>query len=93
MTSEKPKKKSDGWVLNKTAEIRKVAKSLVVQGKPPRPKDIRQILETKGIKVTSQQVSMSLSKTEFAYKGTTASGKEPLSPTSPKPFAMSAPMK
>jgi hypothetical protein len=54
--------------VSKTAEIRKVAKRLVAQGKPPRPKDIVLILERAGITVTGAQVSTALANTEFAFR-------------------------
>lgn len=60
--------KSPGLVVNKAAEIRRIASLLVAQGDLPRPKTIRERLRRKGISVTSQQVSMALAKTEFAYR-------------------------
>jgi hypothetical protein len=62
------KEKSSGLVVNKAAEIRRVASLLVSEGELPRPKTIRERLGRKGIVVTSQQVSMALSNTEFAYR-------------------------
>ena len=62
------KQKSPGLVVNKAAEIRRVASLLVTEGELPRPKTIRQRLGRKGIVVTSQQVSMALANTEFAYR-------------------------
>jgi hypothetical protein len=61
-------KKSPGLVVNKAAEIRRVAGVLVAEGELPRPKTIRERLGRKGIVVTSQQVSMALTDTEFAYR-------------------------
>jgi hypothetical protein len=61
-------KKSTGLVVNKAAEIRRVASLLAAEGGLPRPKTIRERLGRKGIAVTSQQVSMALSNTEFAYR-------------------------
>jgi hypothetical protein len=66
--SDGRKEKSPGLVVNKAAEIRRVASLLVSQGKLPRPKAIREHLGRKGIVVTSQQVSMALANTEFAYR-------------------------
>jgi hypothetical protein len=60
--------KSPGLVVNKAAEIRRVASALVAEGELPRPKTIRERLGRKGIVVTSQQVSMALANTEFAYR-------------------------
>jgi hypothetical protein len=65
---EGEKEKSPGFVVNKTAKIRKVASELVAQGEPPRPKVIKEILEAEGIEVSSAQVSMALTDTEFAYR-------------------------
>lgn len=62
------KQKSPGLVVNKAAEIRRTASLLVAEGELPRPKTIRQRLGRKGIVVTSQQVSMALANTEFAYR-------------------------
>jgi|688.fasta_scaffold204983_2 hypothetical protein len=66
--SDERKEKSPGFVVNKTAEIRRVASQLVSQGKPPRPKLIKETLKAEGIEVTSAQVSMALTNTEFAYR-------------------------
>ena len=66
--SDGREEKSPGLVVNKAAEIRRVASVLVFQGKLPRPKAIREHLGRKGIVVTSQQVSMALASTEFAYR-------------------------
>lgn len=63
--------KSPGLVVNKAAEIRRTASLLVSQGEPPRPCTIRDILGRKGIKVSSAQVSMALTDTEFAYRRNT----------------------
>lgn len=54
--------------VSKTAEIRKVARRMVAQGKPPRPKEIVLNLEESGIKVTGAQVSTALANTEFAFR-------------------------
>jgi hypothetical protein len=74
---EERKDKSPGLVVNKTAAIRRVAAMLVSQGKPPRPKIIREMLETEGIKVSSAQVSMGLTDTEFAYRRNTVDQRRP----------------
>lgn len=73
------KQKSPGLVVNKTAAIRRVAAMLVSQGKPPRPKIIKEMLETEGIKVSSAQVSMGLTDTEFAYRRNTVDQRRPQS--------------
>jgi hypothetical protein len=75
--SEGPKEKSPGFVVNKTAEIRRVASELVAQGKPPRPKVIKEILEAEKIQVSSAQVSMALTDTEFAYRRNNVEWKRP----------------
>ena len=62
------KHKTPGLVPNKSMEIRKAARELVSQGKTPRPRDIVAQLKAKGIVTSSQQVSMALSNTEFAYR-------------------------
>jgi hypothetical protein len=62
------KKKAPGLVVNKAAEIRRVANVLVAEGEIPRPKTIRERLRRDGLTVTSQQVSMALANTEFAYR-------------------------
>jgi hypothetical protein len=54
--------------VNKTLEIRRAARQLVSQGKPPRPLDIMAILGRDGIKVKSSQVSTALKNTEFAFR-------------------------
>lgn len=74
----KPKEKSPGLVVNKAAEIRRIAGLLVSQGELPRPITIRERLKRKGIVVTSQQVSMALSNTEFAYRRNTTQSARPL---------------
>lgn len=61
-------KKNPGIVPNKSHEIRKTAKDLVLQGKPPRPKVIKELLEAKGIPVTGAQVSTALRDTPFALR-------------------------
>ena len=46
--------------VNKSEQIRNIAKMLIAEGKSPRPIEIAEILEAKGIKVTSGQVSLAL---------------------------------
>ena len=61
--------RSDGCEpVNKTAEIRKAARALVLKGMPPRPMDIVAKLKKAGIEVTSAQVSTALADTEFAFR-------------------------
>lgn len=62
------KPRSKGLVPNKSHEIRRTAKDLVLQGKPPRPKVIKELLEAKGIHVLSSQVSTALRDTPFAMR-------------------------
>lgn len=78
-------KKSHGFAVNKSMEIRRAAKSLVAQGRPPRPRDIILILKEAGIEVTSQQVSMALTNTEFAYRRNTPQWDRPR-PALPDPL-------
>lgn len=65
---KKPVKKSLGRLVNKTEEIRNAARMLVVEGKPPRPKEIVAILKVAGITVSRSQVSTALARTEFAFR-------------------------
>ncbi len=60
-------KKTKG-VVNKSAEIRRVASLLVAKGQHPRPKDIVTELRKKGIVVLSSQVSTALRDTDFALR-------------------------
>lgn len=62
------KPKSKGLVTNKSQEIRKIAKSLASQGRLPRPKTIKELLEAKGIPVSSSQVSNALRDTPFSMR-------------------------
>lgn len=71
-------KKSPGLVVNKAAEIRRTASLLVSQGELPRPSTIRERLKRRGIVVTSQQVSMALSNTEFAYRRNATQSAHPM---------------
>jgi hypothetical protein len=54
--------------VNKTAEIRKAARALVLKGMPPRPMDIVARLKKAAIEVTSAQVSTALAGTEYAFR-------------------------
>jgi hypothetical protein len=66
--------------VNKTLEIRKVARRLVDQGKPPRPAEILAILELQGITVQSAQISTALKGTELAYRRNRENWERPRSP-------------
>lgn len=77
--------KSPGLVVNKAAEIRRTASLLVSQGELPRPSTIRERLKRRSIVVTSQQVSMALSNTEFAYRRNTPKWESP-KPVLPDPL-------
>lgn len=54
--------------MSKSKEIRKVARQMVHEGKPPRPKEIVARLKAKGINVYSSQVSTALRGTDFALR-------------------------
>jgi hypothetical protein len=54
--------------VNKTLEIRRVARQMVLEGKPPRPIEIIARLKAKGIKAVSANVSTALHGTEFAFR-------------------------
>jgi hypothetical protein len=60
VASESPSKKPS--TLNKSEEIRKLAKELQGRGEKPRPVTIVKTLEARGITVSSPQVSMVLKK-------------------------------
>ena len=76
-------KKSTGLVVNKTAEIRKVAKRLAAQGKPPRPKDIMKIRAQEGVRVLSSQVSVALRGTGLRLKERSSHWETPVTTPSP----------
>lgn len=50
----------------KSAMIRSAARNLAAQGRPPRPKDIVEMLAKKGVRVLSSQVSTALRGTDLA---------------------------
>jgi len=54
--------------VNKSEQIRNIAKMLIAEGKSPRPIEIAEILEAKGIKVTSGQVSLALKGSSLALR-------------------------
>jgi|688.fasta_scaffold151684_2 hypothetical protein len=54
--------------VNKTLEIRKVARQMVAVGKPPRPIEIVAQLKARGIDITSAHVSTALANTDFAFR-------------------------
>ena len=60
-----PKKTAPKAVINKSEEIRKVAKELQAKGEKVRPKTIVEILEKRGIKIAPPQASMVLKKAGF----------------------------
>ena len=84
MKSPQPRK-TPGLVVNKAAEIRRAASLLVSHRELPRPSTIRELLRRRGIVVTSQQVSMALSNTEFAYRRNTPKWEGPR-PVLPDPL-------
>ena len=53
-------KKSVGKGINKSEEIRKVARTMKAKGEKPRPVEIIAILKKQGVEVSSPQVSMVL---------------------------------
>lgn len=55
--------------VNKSEQIRTVAKMMIAEGKPPRPVEIVEFLAAKGIKVTSGQVSLALKGSSLALRG------------------------
>jgi hypothetical protein len=54
--------------VNKSEQIRTVAKMMIAEGKPPRPIEIVEFLKAKGITVTSGQVSLALKGTSLALR-------------------------
>lgn len=62
------KKKSKGLAPNKSLEIRKTAREMILEGKPPRPIEIIPRLKNKGITVSSAAVSTALRGTELALR-------------------------
>ncbi|GEM_PF-3853300 len=59
---------SVGRKVSKSEEIRRVAKELSDEGRPLRPREIVEILEAKGIKVYSSQVTTALIGTPYESK-------------------------
>jgi hypothetical protein len=55
--------------VNKSEQIRNVAKMMIAEGRPPRPREIVEFLKAKGITVTSGQVSLALKGTSLALRG------------------------
>lgn len=62
----------------KSDRIRAAARSLAEQGRPPRPKDIVEILAKEGVRVLGSQVSTALRGTDLALM-------KPMSTWSPNP--------
>ena len=54
--------------VNKSEQIKNVAKMMIAEGKPPRPVEIVETLKAKGIKVTSGQVSLALKGSSLALR-------------------------
>jgi hypothetical protein len=66
---QKRAERSDQAVpVNKTLEIRRVARQMVSVGKPPRPIEIVSQLKARGIDITSAHVSTALANTDFAFR-------------------------
>jgi hypothetical protein len=62
---KKPADKKDPAAVNKSEEIRKVARAMKDKGQKPRPVTIIAILEKQGVEVSSPQVSMVLKRMGF----------------------------
>ena len=60
MSEKKPAEKKAAVDINKSEEIRKVANAMKAKGEKPRPVTIITVLKSKGIEVSSPQVSMVL---------------------------------
>lgn len=69
-----PKKTAPKAAINKSEEIRKVAKELQATGEKVRPKTIVEILKKRGIKIAPPQASMVLGKMGFRRKKRQKSG-------------------
>jgi hypothetical protein len=53
---------------NKTEEIRRIAREMIDNGKPPRPLEVVGALKKKGIHVVGSQVSMALRGTGMEFR-------------------------
>jgi len=62
---KKPADKKDPAAVNKSEEIRKVARAMKDKGQKPRPVTIIAALEKQGVEVSSPQVSMVLKRMGF----------------------------
>lgn len=82
MTNRKPHTKSD--------RIRSAARSIAAQGKPPRPKEIVEILAKEGVRVLSSQVSTALRGTDLALTKGMAHWRPNPQPAPPKPRDIAA---
>ena len=69
-----PKKSAAKAEVNKSEEIRKLAKELQAKGEPVRPKTIVEILKKRGIKIAPPQASMVLKKAGFRPRKRRKSG-------------------
>ena len=74
MAGESDDATNRGQKVNKTQEIRRVAKEMADKGKRPRPMEIVAILKEEGVPVTSSQVSTALTDTEWAFRPRRKSG-------------------
>jgi len=71
---KKPADKKPAADVNKSEEIRKVATAMKAKGEKPRPVTIIATLKTKGVEVSSPQVSMVLKRMGFRPRKRRKSG-------------------
>lgn len=67
-TPKKTPGRKKGATVNKTQEIRSLAREMIDDGKRPRPAEIVEKLENKGIKVSGPQVSLALKGSSLALR-------------------------
>lgn len=72
--AKKPAEKKSAADVNKSEEIRKLATAMKAKGEKPRPVTIIAALKTKGIEVSSPQVSMVLKRMGFRPRKRRKSG-------------------
>lgn len=74
-TEKKTAEKKDPAAVNKSEEIRKVARGMKDKGQKPRPVTIIATLKKQGVEVSSPQVSMVLKRMGFRPRKRTKAGK------------------
>jgi len=74
-TKKPATKKPAGKDINKSEEIRKIARTMKAKGEKPRPKTIIEILKKQGVEVSSPQVSMVLKAMGFQPRKRRKNGK------------------